>query len=234
MDVCTTALLWTKPSSDDDSWFRHDFGAEASLPPAQSAPAVSHDTTSLCQIVVTLWDCHIHTDAVRALSWIFFMYFHLSDGGSPRLVKKMEVVFAMKPLHRTSIGNTFVIQPFLAHCSCRSSYFSNLCWCAQSKFSSIMKTFFAFTDQMTISGHFVINAISAGNMKLCFKSVAMCQSKQPSINDGLCIFLRASFKIFPSLTNWIALLLIIFRASLEVSQQIFEASAKISRTSLCL
>ena len=53
-DVYTTALLLTKPSSDDDSGFRHGFGAEASLPLAQSAPAVSHDTTRLCQIVVAL------------------------------------------------------------------------------------------------------------------------------------------------------------------------------------
>ena len=109
-----TALLLTKPSSDDDSGFRHGFGPEASLPLAQSAPAVSHDTTRLCQIVVTLWDCHIHADAVRALSWIFSMHFLLSDGGSPRLVKKKtKVELAMKTLHPTSIGNTFVIQPFL-------------------------------------------------------------------------------------------------------------------------
>ena len=69
-DVCTTALLPTKPSSDDDSGFLHDFGSEASLPLAQSIPAVSHDTTRLCQIVVTLWDCHINADADKSL--IFF------------------------------------------------------------------------------------------------------------------------------------------------------------------
>ena len=41
-DVYTTALLPTKPSSDDDfSGFRHGFGAEASLPLAQSAPEES-------------------------------------------------------------------------------------------------------------------------------------------------------------------------------------------------
>ena len=124
-DVCTTALLPIKPSSDDDSGFRHGFRVKASLPLALSALAVSHDTTRLCQIVITLWDCHIHTDVIGALSWIFFMYFFLSNGGSPRLVKKTEVESAMKPLHLTSIGNTFVIQPFLTHCSCRSSYFSN-------------------------------------------------------------------------------------------------------------
>ena len=125
-DVCTTALLLRKPSSDDDSRFRDGFGTEASLPLAQSVPAISHDTTRLCQIVATVWDCHIHTDAVRALSWMFSMYFLLSDGGSPRLVKKTEVELVIKPLHPISIGNTFVIQQFLTHCSRRSSYFSNL------------------------------------------------------------------------------------------------------------
>ena len=50
----TTALLLTKPSSDDDSGFWHGFGAETSLPLAQIAPALSRDTTRLCQIVVTL------------------------------------------------------------------------------------------------------------------------------------------------------------------------------------
>ena len=67
-DVYTTALLLTKPSSDDDSGFSYGFGTEASLPQAQSAPAVSHDTTRLCQIVVALWDCQIYANAVRALS----------------------------------------------------------------------------------------------------------------------------------------------------------------------
>ena len=47
-DVCMAALLPTKPSSDDDSGFRHGFRAEASLPLAQSASAVTHDTSRLC------------------------------------------------------------------------------------------------------------------------------------------------------------------------------------------
>ena len=106
-DVYTTALLLTKPSSDDDSGFRHGSGAVASLPLAQSAPAVSHDTTRLCQIVVAIWDCQIRADAVRALSWIFSMYFLLSDRGSPRLVKKTEVELAIKPLHPTSLSSHF-------------------------------------------------------------------------------------------------------------------------------
>ena len=101
-DVWITSLLPTKSSSDDDSGFRHSFGTEASLPLAQSTPAVYDDTTKLRLIVVTLWDCHIHTDAVKTLSWIFFMYFLLADGGSPRLVKNAKVDLAMKPLHPTS------------------------------------------------------------------------------------------------------------------------------------
>ena len=79
---------------------------------------------------------------------------------------------------------------------------------------------------MKICGRFVVNAISVGNMKLCFKSVATCHFVQTSNNDGLRIFSSASFEIFPSLTNWIALLLIIFRALLSFSQHIFETSAK--------
>ena len=47
-DVCTIALLPTKSSSGGDSRFRHGFGAEASLPLSQSAPAVIHDITRLC------------------------------------------------------------------------------------------------------------------------------------------------------------------------------------------
>ncbi len=76
-DVYTTALLPTKPSSDDDSGFSHGFGAEASLPLTKSAPPVTHDTTRLCWIDVTLWDCYIHADAVRALFWMFFCAFPL-------------------------------------------------------------------------------------------------------------------------------------------------------------
>ena len=134
--MSTIALHLRKPSSDCDSGFRHGFGAEASLPLAQRASAESHDTTRLCQIVVTLWDCHIHTDADRALSWIFSVYFLLSNWGSHRVVKKTEVELTIKPQYPTSVGNTFVIQPFLTHCSRRSSNFSNLRRCARSKFSS--------------------------------------------------------------------------------------------------
>ena len=74
-DVYIAALLPRKPSSDDDSGFKYGFGAEASLQLTQSAPAVTHGNTRLYWIDVTLWDCHVHADAVRALSWMFLMYF---------------------------------------------------------------------------------------------------------------------------------------------------------------
>ena len=66
-DIYTAALLLTKPSSDDVS----GFSVKVSLLLSQSAPGVTHDITRLCWIDVTLWDCHIHVDAVRALSQIF-------------------------------------------------------------------------------------------------------------------------------------------------------------------
>ena len=106
-DVYTAVLLPTKPSLDDASGFRHGFGAESSLPLTQSAPAVTHDTTRPCLRDVTVWNCHVYVDAVRALD--LFMYFLLSDTESPRLVKNTEVVLVMKPQHQTSIGNTLVI-----------------------------------------------------------------------------------------------------------------------------
>ena len=147
--------LPTKPSSDDYSAFRRGFGAEASLPLIHSTLTVTHDNTRLCWNDVTLWVFHIHADAVKALFWIFYKYFLLSDGESPRLVKNTEVELVMKPQHLTSIGSTVVIQSFLTHCSRISSYFSNLHLCAQWKFSwkgtvnSITKTFFfILTDRM--------------------------------------------------------------------------------------
>ena len=63
-DVYATALLLTKPSSDDDSGFRHGFRARASLPQTQSTTAVTHNTTRLSWIDVTLWDCHICIDTI--------------------------------------------------------------------------------------------------------------------------------------------------------------------------
>ena len=70
-------LLPVKSSSDDDLGFRYGFGAEASLPLTQGAPAVSHNTTRLYRMVLNLYECHIRSDAVTGLFWIFFYIFPL-------------------------------------------------------------------------------------------------------------------------------------------------------------
>ena len=113
-DVCKAALFPTEHSSDDNCGFRHGFGVEASLPLTQSGPAVTHDITRFYKVDVTQLDWHIHADAVTTLSCIFFMYFRLSGGESPRFDKNTEVEFVMKPWHPTSIGNSLVIQPSLS------------------------------------------------------------------------------------------------------------------------
>ena len=108
-------LLPVKSSSDDDPGFRHGFGAEASLPLTQGAPAVSHNTTRLYWMVFNLYECHIRSDAVTALFWIFFIYFLFFAGVSPILVKNVEVAFEIKPRHPISRGNMSVDQSFLVH-----------------------------------------------------------------------------------------------------------------------
>ena len=61
-------LLPVKSSSDDDHGFRHGFGTEAPLPPTQGTPAVSFNTTRLYWMVFDLYECHIPSDPVTALS----------------------------------------------------------------------------------------------------------------------------------------------------------------------
>ena len=75
-DVCTTGLLPTMLSSNDDSGFRHGFGAEATLALTHNDPAVVKDTTNFVRLS-SQWDCHIHADVVRALSWVFSYVFPL-------------------------------------------------------------------------------------------------------------------------------------------------------------
>ena len=70
-------LLPVKSSSDDDPGFKHGFRTEASLPLTQGAPAVSHNTTRLYWMVFNRYECHIRSDAVTALFWIFFNIFPL-------------------------------------------------------------------------------------------------------------------------------------------------------------
>ena len=124
-NTARAVLLPTKSSSDDDSGFRHGFGAEASLPLTQSAPAVSHDTTRLCWFDLATWVCQIQADADSTLSWISFLNFLLSEGDKPRFERNADVELAINPRHPTSTGNTVAVQPFLVHCSLRSSYFSS-------------------------------------------------------------------------------------------------------------
>ena len=126
-------LFPIKSSSDDDPGFRHGFGAEASLPLTQYAPAVSHNTTRLYWMMFDLYECHIRSDAVTVLFWSFFFIYSLFfDGESLSLVKNVGVAIKIKPRHLISRGNMPVDQLVLIQCSRRSSYFSNFRGCTQS------------------------------------------------------------------------------------------------------
>ena len=84
-------LLPVKSLSDDDPGFRHAFGAEASLPLTQGAQAVSHNTTRLYWMVFDLYECHIRSDAVTLLFWVFFFIYSLFFAAeSPSLVKNVQ------------------------------------------------------------------------------------------------------------------------------------------------
>ena len=141
-------------------------GMVSSLPLTLDTPDVSHDTTRLYWMVFDLYKCHIRPDAVTVLFWIFFIYSLFFAGGS--LVENVEVAFEINPRHPISRGNLSVEQPFLIHCSRRSSYFSNFRWCAQSIWisrgivNSAMIPFLELTDQMTRFGHWQVDVISIG------------------------------------------------------------------------
>ncbi len=85
-DVYTTALLLTKPSSDDDSGFRHGFEVEVTLLLIQGAPAIPHYTirfvglSSLCRNAVSI--------LIRLsfmLNPFVYVYFLLSVGETSRV-----------------------------------------------------------------------------------------------------------------------------------------------------
>ena len=191
------------------SWVQAWFCGEASLPLTQGAPAVSHNTTRLYWMVFNLYECHICSDTVTVLFWIFFIYSLCSAGESPRLVKNVEVEFKIKPRHPISRGKMSVDQPFLIHCSRRSSYFSHLCWCAQSMLASkeiinsAMITSFELTDQMMRSGRWRVDVISVEKVSCLSTSAITRQFVQPSSYVGLCLILCGVFEMFPSLTNCI-------------------------------
>ena len=64
----------TAAKKDDDPGFRHGFGAEASLPQTQGAPAVSHNNTRFYWMVFDQYEYHIRSDTVTVLFTIFFIY----------------------------------------------------------------------------------------------------------------------------------------------------------------
>ena len=113
-------LLRVKSSSDDDPGFRHGFGAEASLPLTQGAPAVSHNTTRLYWTGFNLYECHIHSDAVTVLFWIFFIYSLFFAGVSQILLKNVAVAFEIKPRH---LKRKYVCWPVILSTLFRSSYY---------------------------------------------------------------------------------------------------------------
>ena len=141
---------------------------------------------------------------------IFFIYSLFFAGVSLILVKNVEVVFEIKPRYPISRGNMSVDQSFLVHCSRRSLYFSNFCWCAQLMLvskgivNSAMITFFELTDQMMRSGCCQVDVIFIGKASCRSTSAITRQSVQPSSNVGLCLlFLCGAFETFPSFTNCI-------------------------------
>lgn len=80
----TIVLLPTKPSSDDDSGFKHGFGARSII--TTSPKQLSHISQYYKTMLdcCNLWDCYVHTDENNILPCIFFMYFSLFDGGRLR------------------------------------------------------------------------------------------------------------------------------------------------------
>ena len=114
----------------------------------------------------------------------FYIYSLFFAGISLILVKNVEVAFEIKPRHPISRGNMSVDQSFLVHCSRRSLYFSNFCWCAQlmlvSKWivNSAMITFFELTDLMTRSGRCQVDVIFTGKASCRSTSAITHQSMQ--------------------------------------------------------
>ena len=105
-------LLRIKSSSDDYPGFKYGFGSEASLPLTQGTPVVSHNTTRLYWMVFDLYECHIRSDAVTVLFWIFFKYSLFSSGENSSLVKGVKLEFEIKPWHPISRGKMSVDQSF--------------------------------------------------------------------------------------------------------------------------
>ena len=58
-------------------WVQAWFRGRRIITITQGAPTVSHNTTKLYWMVFNMYECHIRSDAVTALFWIFFYIFPL-------------------------------------------------------------------------------------------------------------------------------------------------------------
>ena len=131
----------TKPSSDDDSVFKHGFRAEAWLLPTQSIPAVHHEITYFCWFVFSLWECHIHVDAVKALFGLFLFFFFFFNIFPLDWYQKLEI----SQICRGWLGNETsasgldrkqIYYPAICYTLFKQMYiFFNLRRCVQSIFS---------------------------------------------------------------------------------------------------
>ena len=95
----------------------YGFGAEASLPLTQGAPAVSHNTTRLYWMVFDLYDALSAQMQLQSYFRSCFIYSLFSAAESLSLVKNVEVEFKIKPRHPISRGNMSIYQLFLTQFS---------------------------------------------------------------------------------------------------------------------
>ena len=67
-DCCANrSVISNKGFTYDNSSFRHGFGAEVSLPLAQSVLTVSHDYIRFSIFKTTRLECHLQANAIRTL-----------------------------------------------------------------------------------------------------------------------------------------------------------------------
>ena len=93
--------------------FRHGCGAWTLLEIAQSAPAVSHDTTRFRWFVIIQWECHIHANEFGFILQIYFLFCYVD---SPNLVW-----YTLKFIWRadTDYLQMSTIKQWLANKSCK-------------------------------------------------------------------------------------------------------------------
>ena len=91
---------------------------------AQAVPQVFAGLTSLWGIPISM--------LIQSLILVLFYLFPLFGWRMSKISQEYWCCVAKETL--ASNLDTLLIQPFLTHSPSRSSYFSNLLWCAQSKF----------------------------------------------------------------------------------------------------